>query len=853
MSLLSRITVLLGTQQKKQAGETSVEELPLSRHALKSLLSANTRFLNLIRHTRQALCGDRIFAMVYVRSQCTAMCVTVFAMIRHLQEITKRAQPDLLNGFQSLQNRIQACIAPPPSTPVRELTLPLSTLDRTMSGAVGTKLAHIGEIKQRFSDFSVPKGFVITPAAYTLFLDHNDLRDEINRRIQTVEIRNTADLFRLSSELQILIINSSIPDELKEAIHSAYRDLEARVGHRGVRVAVRASAVGENDMAISFAGQFRTELNVSEELLFTAYKEVLASKYSLSAMNFRFSSGLKEEDLPMCVDCMVMVDTRSAGILYTQDPTSDDSETLFVNGVHGLGKAVSDGYFAPDMWTLSKSPELRILDRTIPIKEYRFVSFLSEEGVNLLPTPAAQRNQPSLTDAQVLELGRIGRELERSFGYALDIEWVLSKSGVLFILQIRPMRRAKLLHAVGEPKPIAPGELLLQGGHMASPGMATGQVFVVRDNKDLLFFPDGAVLVTSRPHSRWSTLLPRAVAIVTDNGGGVFGHLANIAREFGIPALFDLPGATSTLENGTIITVNASARVVSKADETALVQPPETIRAGFVKTPVYATLQELMRQIDTLSSMNPLELRSGIDSMSLRDIALYCHLSGCRKIVQMAHAPECVRPLAVKHPADWVVLDLDDPQLGQVHVVEHIDITAHPLLHTLWRGIEIAPWTAFTNSPHRHTALRFLRRLRSRYSPLSTPHPRLFLLSEGLAHLYLSLERAFVTIQAQTGELPEDNSIILIWQWPAQHEPTPSKKERIAALLTCRGFTVDLAEDGLLVWSVGCSSEELAAKASFLGYLPVALLSDQPDPPGPPSAVDLPQNSQETFDRPEVP
>ena len=78
-------------------------------------------------------------------------------------------------------------------------------------------------------------------------------------------------------------------------------------------------------------------------------------------------------------------------------------------------------------------------------------------------------------------------------------------------------------------------------GETAGPGVAAGPVFLVRNNLDLLQFPEGGVLVTAFPHPSWATLLSRAAAVVTDRGG-ITGHLANVAREFGIPALFNTGG-----------------------------------------------------------------------------------------------------------------------------------------------------------------------------------------------------------------------------------------------------------------------------------------------------------------------
>jgi pyruvate, water dikinase len=826
MSLLSRLKSLSAVRprQDKDEERALLERLPLSNHALKMMLYADSRFMAQLRDARAALKGESYFTMVYVRSQCTSMCVCVFGMIRHLQEITGRPEEGMLKAFNSIQNRIQAVLAPAPPSPIRELTLPLASLDKTMASSVGIKMAYLGEIKKHFTDFFVPEGFVITAAAYELFLEHNGLRDEINRRLQKLEALDTADLFRLSSELQLLIIDAPLPEELQESIHQAYRDLEARVCHRGIRVAVRSSAVGDEGAESPFSWQYRTELNVSEELLFTAYKEVLASKYSLAAMNHRLIKGLKEEDLPMCVDCMVMVDTRSAGIMYTQDPTSDDEGTIFVNSVHGLAKAISDSHFEPDSWLLSKEPELAVRERNIRTKNQRFVSFLSEEGVTLLPTPAAKRDQPSLTDEQALEVGRIGRALERFLGFALSIEWAMSKDCRLFVLQCRPLNRANLDQPPQGPVASASGETLLQKGQLASPGTATGRVFVVRDNKDMLFFPEGAVLVAVSPHSRWSAVLPRAAAIVTEHRGAIFGHLANIAREFGIPALFDLPGATSVLANGTPVTVDASGARVLRATELELEGLPKPARTSFASTPVYSTLSLMMKEVAWITSLAP---RPGSEPMSMREISLSCRIKGCSHLLKLAGSAGATRPLAVKHPADWWVLDLEDPRLGRVHTPEHLDITAHPLLHAIWRGIELARWPAFTNSPRRKSVSRLLRRLAFRLDPISAPRPRLFLLGDGMAHLHLSLDRGYGSIQAQTGELTELNSIVLIWYWPAISPPAPSLVQCVGALFAERGFQVDTAVDGITAWKVGCSAEEVAARASFLGFMPQIMLADE--------------------------
>jgi pyruvate,water dikinase len=98
---------------------------------------------------------------------------------------------------------------------------------------------------------------------------------------------------------------------------------------------MRSSAVGEDSQA-SFAGQYQTSLNVTRENILTAYKEVVASKYSPRAILYRLRYGLDDRDTPMGVAGVVMVDSRTSGVLYTVDPAHPDSGFLKISALWGL-------------------------------------------------------------------------------------------------------------------------------------------------------------------------------------------------------------------------------------------------------------------------------------------------------------------------------------------------------------------------------------------------------------------------------------------------------------------------------------------------------------------------------------
>ncbi|TVR01063.1 MAG: hypothetical protein EA399_02660 [Desulfovibrionales bacterium] len=800
--------------------------LPATFHAWRTLLSAQNRFLNLVLSSQKAARREKFISMAFIRAQGTSMFVAVYAMLRQLQFFNETDRAILEAPFQRLRAHLNRLLAATPASSCAELVLPMDKVCAALTCSVGTKMAFLGEIRSKIPDVRVPDGFVVTAAGFHLFLNQSDLRGEINRRLQALEVQDVVDMFRVSSDLQMLIINARLPEQLEEAILSAYRALEYRAGLRGVRVAVRSSAVGEDSMETSFAGQYRTELNVSEDLLFMAYKEVVASKYALTAISYRLSLGLKDEDLPMCVGCMVMEDAAAGGAMYTQDPTSSDTKTLYVDAVHGLNKAVADGYVSPDHWEVAKHPEPVIQATTIRSKDKKFACFLSEEGATLISVPAAQRLRPTLTSEQVLSLCRVGMALERHFLCPLDIHWSMSKEGVLSILQARPLKTVVAKHATQETRTVEAAETLAKGGQTASPGIAGGPAYIVRSNIDMFQFPEGGVLVARGPNPSWSALLPRASAVVTEHGGGIFGHLANIAREFGIPALFDVPEALSRIQPGMTVLVDASRQLVQRVEGQIL--EPRTLHhwGTLVGSPVHQALTEVLDVVAHPSSANPLVPRLDPDKLSsLTDIAQAANLLAAEHLIQAVTTNLTPKVLDVSQPIDWWILDLDAPEPPITSSARRrpplrISVSEHFLLKGIWSAIAQYPWTTFAKTPRRTSLDRLLRRLGygSRHV-LTSPWPRLFLIADNLLHLYLRVNAGLFIIQAQSGKTPSERCVALHWQWPPRRRPNRDWLESFKDAMVGHGFHIDTLEDGVFSWTSGDNHEDIAAKLALAGNM----------------------------------
>ncbi len=98
--------------------------------------------------------------------------------------------------------------------------------------------------------------------------------------------------------VQVAILSVDLPEEVKEAVRKAYRDICKEVGEENVRVAVRSSAAGEDSAKKAFAGLQDTYLNItSEEEVVRAYQWDCASAYNLRSMTYRREAILDAVDL----------------------------------------------------------------------------------------------------------------------------------------------------------------------------------------------------------------------------------------------------------------------------------------------------------------------------------------------------------------------------------------------------------------------------------------------------------------------------------------------------------------------------------------------------------------------------
>ena len=201
-------------------------------------------------------------------------------------------------------------------------------------------------------------------------------------------------------------------------------------------VAVRSSAVGEDDQETSFAGQHATLLNVrTYNAVVDAVGEVYQSAHSASALAYRERMGIAGEP-KIGVTVQRMVEPDTAGVLFTHNPVTGADERL-IEAAWGLGEVVVSGLVVPDSFRIS--PDGQIVER-IPGEKDLELRPTAEGGIEEIRVEPQRIQALALDDAQLVELHQLTLRCEAEYGPRLDIEWAFA-DGRLYLLQCRGITR----------------------------------------------------------------------------------------------------------------------------------------------------------------------------------------------------------------------------------------------------------------------------------------------------------------------------------------------------------------------------------------------------------------------------
>ena len=377
-------------------------------------------------------------------------------------------------------------------------------------------------------------------------------------------MQDTSRLQSVSEEIKKAIIAGEIPADIEEEIIRAYKKLSES---EPKYVAVRSSATAEDLPDASFAGQQATFLNIKgNSNVVDAVRECWASLFEARAIYYRQEQGFDHLKVGLAAVVQEMVQSFTAGVMFTVDPITNDRSVISIEAAYGLGELVVSGSATPDRY-LVKKEGLEIIKKDIA-KQTWLITMVDGKNKHV-DVPENKQELQKVPDDVIVKLADLGVQIEEHYGRPQDIEWAVDRDGEVFIVQSRAVTTlgeesdeqegGESMSGEGDI-PVAEAEVLLTGIG-ASPGVAKGEVKMIATPKEIDRMEKGEVLVTEMTTPDFVPAMKKASAIVTDSGGATC-HAAIVSRELGIPCIVGTKEATSKLAEGEMITVDAVHGIV---------------------------------------------------------------------------------------------------------------------------------------------------------------------------------------------------------------------------------------------------------------------------------------------------
>lgn len=372
------------------------------------------------------------------------------------------------------------------------------------------------------------------------------------------------------------------PEKIKSALREVY-------GFFDYSVCVRSSAVAEDGKKHSFAGVYRSNINIRTfgEFLW-AVRDCWLSAFDDNAV--AYAAAVKERLSLMALTVQPLINSIKSGVAVL------DNGVLTISAAYGQGHGVVSGQVASDTYKLSADGGQ--ISEDIRRKETCYLEHIENrpmcdecvyrrwdddhiQGFYINSTDKRNAmlfcrifdDENGLPESAVLSqeqqkrlAGELYRLAERFGGGNWDFEWAFNNENKLSILQARP-----LLSTLSAQEPAASGsdENVIAYGVPISNGEVTGRAKIIYSEKDIAKVSKGDIVVIDWiPESCIGVLNTAAGLVIGDSS--VLSHCAIIAREWGVPCV---GGVSKTmLVEDTMYRINGTLGTVSLAEGAQLQQ-----------------------------------------------------------------------------------------------------------------------------------------------------------------------------------------------------------------------------------------------------------------------------------------
>ena len=448
-------------------------------------------------------------------------------------------------------------------------------------------------------------------------------------------------------------------------------------------------------------------------------------------------------------------------------------------------------------------------------------------------TPPELQTISCLSEEQLKELSQTSMRIERYYKRPQEIEWTFDSKGQLQILQARPLRYRETPTA---PKPqpelleaVRDAEIVFSDkGFVVQRGVGIGKIFTVQGDTDLKDFPYGSIILARYTSPRYSSIMHKARGIITDVGSPT-GHMASLAREYRVPTIVDTEVATSLLQTGDEITLDATQNIVYRGNISALDHFELTEEEVFEDFYEYRLLRRLLKHISPLNLLDAQnENFTPAACRTFHDITRYIHEKAVEELIHLsekrgAQHLSAPKRLIAEIPLGLMVIDAGGGTScpPDARVVTPDEIVSQPLRDFLSGLDESGMWGTKPVSVDLGSFMASL----TRTFPSSMASPKevgrnLAVVLENYMNINMRLGYHFTIIDAYISDTINDNSIYFRFLGGVTEFIRRSRRAKfIAQVLAHFDFRVEVHGDLVIGRTKKMSRPRMSERMRILGGL----------------------------------
>lgn len=390
--------------------------------------------------------------------------------------------------------------------------------------------------------FKVPSGFVLTTELFDYFIDQNSLR----KYVSMLNIINIKSKKSACKKIRKGIIEGEFPENINSIIkkYISLKNLNNK------RIIIRSSVELEDSSTSSFAGQFKSVINViSFDNIIKSIKEVYASAFEERVIKYCEKFSIPINKLRVAVILQEFIIGDISGVAFVDYK----NKKLIIEAISGLNEGLVSGRITPSrIFVNLKNKEIQ---SEFYSKQKLKFAVNNTEGTKIVNND--KNMNIILTESNIRLITNIFERITVLKGKSQDIEWTM-KNNAIYILQTRDITVIPKFQIQSK---VANSDNILQG-YPASSGVITGTVKVIHSEREAI--KEGNILVAKFTVMDFLPQIRLSSAIVTEEGG-LLSHGAIVARELNKPCVIGVNNATKILKNGEKLTVNGDLGIILRS------------------------------------------------------------------------------------------------------------------------------------------------------------------------------------------------------------------------------------------------------------------------------------------------